>query len=305
MTRRTLLVFTTLTAGATVASVGAKDPNVSLGSLLDLWSDALRDTDQAGMKATRVSDSEEMAIGSQMAQALLSSQVKNAADAAYVTEVAQALLPGLRRKGIAYEFHVIESKTVNAFALPGGEIFVYTGMLDFLESEAELAAILGHEISHVDLRHCIEHYQYEAQLKKVGLADAGALIEFAHTLATLPFTHYQESEADAQGERLAIEARYDPDAASAVFLRMKKAFGEPSRQPANTPAGELAQAAGKTLEDYFRSHPPSEDRAQALNKMVETNRSRFAGKQFYVGRKNLQDGTAMSKQSWPQEWKAK
>jgi predicted Zn-dependent protease len=56
---------------------------------------------------------------------------------------------------------VVASAEVNAFALLGGQVFVTRGMLGFVESEAELAAVLGHEIAHVDLRHCVERYQYE------------------------------------------------------------------------------------------------------------------------------------------------
>src|SRR5438309_1550737 len=68
----------------------------------------------------------------------------------YVNAVGQSLVPNVRRTGIAYQFHAIDSPEVNAFAVPGGQVFVFTGMLRFLKSEAELAAILGHEISHVD-----------------------------------------------------------------------------------------------------------------------------------------------------------
>src|SRR4029077_11517551 len=115
----------------------------------------------------------------------------------YVMGVAQPLLPYLRRPGIRCEFHVIDSPLTNAFALPGGQIFVMRGLLEFVESEAELAAVLGHEMSHVDLRHCIEHYQYEAKLKKAGVPELGWIVETAHRLVMLGFSPQQELEADA------------------------------------------------------------------------------------------------------------
>src|SRR6266404_9823039 len=165
---RFLVILALLAAGATLASLGTPDREVSLASLSDLWSDALRDTDQVGMHLTRVSDGEEMKIGADLARGLTESSVKDSAAEAYVTEVAQPLLKHVRRAGIQYQFHVIDSPQINAFALPGGQVFVMTGLLNFAQSEAELAAVVGHEISHVDLRHGIERYQYEIKLKKIG-----------------------------------------------------------------------------------------------------------------------------------------
>ncbi len=188
---RFFIVLALLAAGAVLATRGTADPDVSLSSLVELWSDALRDADQVGMKLTRVSDAEEMRIGSDLARGI--TETGDEADTAYVKAVAQPLLAHVRRQGIQYEFHVIESPQINAFALPGGQIFVMRGLLDFVESEAELSAVLGHEISHVDLRHCIERYQYEEKLKKAGAPELGSIVEMAHRLVTLGFTPQQEN----------------------------------------------------------------------------------------------------------------
>jgi len=201
----------------------------------------------------------------------------------YVAAVGAELIPHVNRKAIRYHFHVIRSPEINAFAIPGGHIYVLTGLLDFLHSEAELAAILGHEMSHVDLRHCIERYQYELALKKAGAGDAAGLATFAHNLAALGYTQFQELEADSSGERMAIEAGYDPDAAAAVFKRMEVKFGETSRTPAATPMGEVGHAVGEAIGSYFQTHPPSEERARQLSEMVAKNRGRLAGTVVYVG----------------------
>ena len=99
-------------------------------------------------------------------------------------------------------------------------------MLDFLKTEAELAAILGHEIAHVDLRHCIERYQYELSLKRIGLSEVGGLIDVTRRLISVGYNKYQEVEADAYGTILSIETGYDPDATAAVFARLSKHYGE-------------------------------------------------------------------------------
>jgi len=298
-----LSVLALLLAGAALATRGTPDPDVSLDSLVDLWTDTLRDTDQIGMKLTRVSDAEEMKIGADLARGVTDMGKEDAAATAYVEGVAQRLLPHVRRRGIRYQFHVIDSPQINAFALPGGQVFVMRGLLDFVESEAELAAVLGHEMSHVDLRHCIERYQYETKLKKAGMPQLGEVVELAHRLATFGFSPAQESEADAQGERLNIEAGYDPDAAAALFLRMKTRFGEPARQQATTPAGEVAQAAGEAIGSYFRTHPPSEERSRRLADIVEKNRTSLAGRYFYVGKQNLQERTPRSRREFPGEFR--
>ena len=303
-----VLVLALLAAGVVLATIGASGHPINFGSLLSLWSDALRDTDQIGMRLMRLSDADEMRIGSELARSapfpLLAPDAK-AQDSEwerYVSDVAQALLPRVRRPGIRYQFHVVASAEVNAFALPGGQVFVTRGILGFVESEAELAAVLGHEIAHVDLRHCVERYQYEYGLKKAGAPELGPMVELAHRLATAGFSSYQELEADARGEALAIQAGYDPDAMSALFERMKARFHEPPPRVASTPAGEAAQAAGEAVGSYFRTHPPFAEREQQLAEMTARNRRGLRGRSFYVGRENLRTQTARARREWRTEF---
>jgi beta-barrel assembly-enhancing protease len=299
-----IVVVSLLLAGTTLATLGAHDGGVSLSSLRELWSDSLRDADQVGMRATRISESEEMRLGKQLAATVGNVRPQDDRDSVYVSAVGRLLLSNLRRPGIAYQFYIVESPQINAFALPGGQIFVTSGMLGFVESEAELAAVLGHEISHVDLRHCVERYQYEASFRKAGIPEAGWMVEMAHRLATAGFSQDQELEADAHGERLIVEAQYDPSAGPTLFARMGARMGEPHRPPADTPSGELTGAVGGALTAYFRTHPPSEERSRRLQAMLDQYRHTLAGRQFYAGRESLRQRTAGSRQEYPLEWKA-
>jgi predicted Zn-dependent protease len=255
------------------------------------------------MKLTRVSDAEEMRIGADLARGVADLGREDADATRYVTGVAQPLLSHLRRPGIRYQVHVIDSPQINAFALPGGQIFVMSGLLEFVESEAELAAVLGHEMSHVDLRHCIEHYQYEAKLSKANAPELGGIVEMAHRLVTAGFSPQQELEADAQGERLSVESGYDPDAEAALFARMKTKFHEPSRVQATTPAGEVTEAAGEAMGSYFRTHPPSEERVRRLNDMLARHRAELAGRSFYVGKENLRERVPKSSHEYAAEFR--
>jgi predicted Zn-dependent protease len=297
---RLAIVLAILVGGAALATLGPNDGRVNLSSIMALWSDAVRDTDQIGMRLTRLSDAEEMRIGAELAPSVLNWAHEDATESTYITDVAQSLLPHVQRPGIHYTFHVIDLPDINAFAMPGGQVFATTGLMGFVESEAELAAVLGHEISHVDLRHCIERFQYEYRLKKAGMPRTGWMVETAHRLATMGWAPYQESDADLASERLTIEAGYDPDAAAALFERMKVRFGEPSPQRATTPASEVGQAVGGAIGSYFRTHPPSGDRARQLHEMVAQHARELKGRSFYVGKENLKRHIARSRQQFPE-----
>jgi len=286
--------------GAAV-SMGSKDPQVSLDSAREIWSDVLRDVDEFGLQTTRVSAQEEMEFGAALAEQIKGWGAEDPKESEYVAEVAAELLPHVNRKAIRYQFHVIQSPQVNAFALPGGQVYLLSGLMAFLESESELAAVVGHEMSHIDLRHCIERYQYELTLKKAGAGGAAGLVNLAHGLVAMGYSQDQELEADAGGERLAIEAGYDPDAAAAVFDRMKLKFGEHAASRASTPLGEAGQAVWEALGSYFQSHPPSEQRARALRDLASGNRGTMGGRVIYKGVRNYEERVARSRQEFDAE----
>jgi predicted Zn-dependent protease len=293
--RLTLVVLFAIGCGVAVL-YGTREQPVSFASVLEIWGDVLRDADQIGLRMTRVTDAEEMQLGRELAA---SSPWPPAADAswqAYVQDVGQTLTPLVRRSGVRYEFHVIEWNAPNAFAIAGGQVYISTGMLARLESEAELAAILGHEISHVDLRHCVERYQYALKLRKLSAAPAGRMVDMFRTLASAEYAKFQEQEADAQGVRLAVEAGYNPEAAARVFRRLALLARQPAPRAAKSPVAESARAAGDALGDYFRSHPRSADRAARLGEQIR--RYQTAGATVnarYEGRENYRRRVARSR----------
>src|SRR3990172_9598284 len=119
-----------LLLGGAAAMRGDFEHEVNLSSVLELWGDVLRDADQFGLKLTRVPEQEEMRLGKELVNVAKGWGRETPASAQYVSAVGQALQPHVKRKGIQYQFHVIEADgVVNAFALPGGQIFFTTGML--------------------------------------------------------------------------------------------------------------------------------------------------------------------------------
>ena len=204
MKKAGLIVILVLLLGCgALVTLGKMDQKTDLSAVLEMWGDALRDTDQVTLRATRVSDAKEMRFGRELRLRL---PPDDPVWTPYVNAVGQTLVPHVRRRGISYQFHAIDSPEVNAFAIPGGQVFVFTGMLRFMKSEAELATILCHEVSHIDLRHSIEKYQYELAARKAGLDGIGQLADHARLPITIGYQKNEEIEADAQGARLSIQA---------------------------------------------------------------------------------------------------
>jgi len=161
---------------------------------------------------------------------------------ALVTRVGTRIAAATGRRDLPWEFKVIDDpQTANAFALPGGKVAVYTGILPIARDEAGLAAVLAHEVSHVIARHSAERMS-----EQVGAQQLGGLIgtalgidpQVTQTGATLlvsalqlPWGRSQESEADHLGLIYMAKAGYDPGAARDLWIRMADASKGRSRPP--------------------------------------------------------------------------
>ena len=179
------------------------------------------------------------------------------------------ICPGARRK-LPYKFHYIpDSDFVNAFALPGGHVFVGQGLLALMQSEDALAAVLGHEVEHIDLRHCSERMQTEAHLRNLGAL--GDLVGLPVEVFLAGYSKEQEMEADRDGTTLAVKAGYSPLGILQLFGEFKKLeqAGSSDDKPA-TPVDEAAQVSLQTVEGYFRSHPPATQREEQVRELMRS-----------------------------------
>lgn len=193
---------------------------------------------------------------------------KNPQSSAYVQCVARAITQEI---GGTWEVQTFESKEVNAFALPGGKIGVYTGLLKVAQNQDQLAAVLGHEVSHVLAGHSASRVsnqmasQFGVTLVSMGTGlPAEAVGAGAQYLLILPFSRGDESEADELGMQLMAKAGFDPAQAVELWRNMSKQAGEappefgsthPSNEtriadltrqlPKNQPYFDQARAAGK------------------------------------------------------------
>jgi beta-barrel assembly-enhancing protease len=248
-----------------------KSAPVSANAILDMAADAQRDLTRIPMNFTRLSDEQEIKIGHELsAQYARQLQKLNAEDEAlekYVRRVGGTVSAHAHRH-LAYEFHLIpDHNMINAFSLPGGQVYIGEGMLDQMETEDELANILGHEVEHIDHYHCIERFQIEAKLKNLNLDIVGALLQIPLEFWQAGYHKDEEFEADREGVRIAVESGYSPYGAVTLFTRVAKLCNEYVIH-AQTPEEELSELAIQSLTGYFRSHPLPSERLDKINSLI-------------------------------------
>lgn len=174
----------------------------------------------------------------------------------YFQSVGQPLVPEEAARLVEFRFHVLRSPVSNAFALPNGSIYLTVGLLAHLDNEAELAQVMGHEISHVVLRHGVK--SYETNRSSIVAAHIADMFLFGTSLAYLPyiasvasFSREQEEEADVAGLRSVAAHGYSPDEAIRVFERIQE-----------VKRGEAVEGS------WYSSHPSNGQRAGALRELA-------------------------------------
>jgi predicted Zn-dependent protease len=186
----------------------------------------------------------------------------------YVNAVGRHVAAHAHRK-LDYKFHYLpDADFINAFALPGGQIFIGKGLIALMDSEDELAGVLGHEVEHVDHYDCNERVAIEARLRNMPL---GELIQLPIALFQAGYSKEQEMEADRDGTALAVMAGYSPQGA----LRMFQAFERLQReyiQKAESPQQELSRVAIQTIVGYFRSHPLPQEREHQIQSLIASEK---------------------------------
>jgi predicted Zn-dependent protease len=167
--------------------------------------------------------------------------LEDAALAAYVDGIGRKLLRGMPTRGFDYQFYVVDMVEPNAFALPGGYIFVSRGLLALANNEDELACVIGHEITHAARRHAAAQQAIQESLPSLVLP--GAAAKFAE------YGREMEREADEGGQILCAAAGYNPIGMSTFLSGL-----------AMTSRLELGYTRNPT---FFDTHPGSEERAAA------------------------------------------
>ncbi len=208
-----------------------------------------------------ISESQEIAMGQEAAAQVEASigVVDDAGLNAYVQRIGESLARDSERPNLPWRFRVVDDPTPNAFALPGGFIYVTRGMLSLMENEAELATVLGHEIGHVTARHSVQMLSRQ-QLAQIGLiagmilvpeiAQFGNLAGQGLQLLFLRYSRDAERQADDLGYRYALEENYDVREMPDIFASLARAGELEGRSP---------------LPSWLSSHPGPEERIERIN----------------------------------------
>ncbi len=187
---------------------------------------------QAGQLSS-LSDQQEMNIGAQMHQNLLSQGVRLSSDSGlnrYVTGIGQRLVPFNRRARLPYNFFVVQDNNVNAFATMGGYVYVTTGLLKTADNEAQVASVIGHEMGHIERKHLLG--QMRQSMLAQGLASA-LLGERRSQLASIgvdllvrrPLSREDEYQADQVGLRTLRDANYATSEMPAFMRKLLRGSG--------------------------------------------------------------------------------
>jgi predicted Zn-dependent protease len=200
-----------------------------------------------------------------------------------VKETGKKIASSSHRPNLIYRIEIVDSPTFNAFAAPGGFIYVHRGLVERMNSVDELASVLSHEIAHVAARHSAAQIS-KAQLMNIGLfgltiATKGAirdfrqLIELGAVLAFNKFSRDDEREADYFGTQYMQRAGYNPMAAIKVMEQLeRRQIREPSSLDVwfmtHPPTTERLENIDIVIEDITRQHPDSINRAMQRNRYV-------------------------------------
>jgi beta-barrel assembly-enhancing protease len=245
------------------------DVPVGPAAVLYLIADTEQELTRMPVSFTHVPEEEEIAIGNELAHSYESAgrttQDTDTFDIEhYLAQVGSQLSSRAHRK-LPYHFHYLADRyLINAFALPGGHVYVGAGLLALMDSEDELAAVLGHEIEHIDHYHSIERVQQEQALRRIPL---GGLVELPIEIFEAGYSKDQELEADREGTRLAVQAGYSATGALRMFETFGRLYDE-YHVRARTPQGELSELARQTVEGYFRSHPLPSERIAQVQRLI-------------------------------------
>ena len=230
-------------------------------------------------EAVLISEEKEKSIGAEEAKKVEKSMglIDDPAIVGYVKTVGRRLAKHSPRKNVDYVFHIVDMEVPNAFALPGGYVYVSRGLLVLVNSEDELAGVMGHEIGHVAGRHAVQRITRVAATSPLRIFTelAGAAVsiiapsagnvisdvgQVASALLIAPYSRDQEREADHVGQEIAAKAGWNPKGLTSLL----KSLGQAEKLR----SGEQRQSS------FFDTHPATEERvAKTAQRATQLNAS--------------------------------
>ena len=225
-----------------------------------------------------LTQSDEVALGKQTDQEIMATYgvYNDPQMLSYVTALGKKMGSLSHRPNLDYQFRILDSPVINAFAVPGGYIYVTRGILPYLNNEAELAGVLGHEIGHVTARHSAAQYS-RAQLAQLGLGIGfmasetfrkyAGIAQFGVGMMFLRFSRDNERQADALGVEYSSKGGWDSNNMANFFVTLERL------NPGEDRSG---------LPGWFSTHPNPPDRVNAIKRDTQKWQTQLTGTQFAV-----------------------
>jgi predicted Zn-dependent protease len=224
-----------------------------------------------------ISEGQEVSMGREAHPEILSrfGVVEDKALQEYFSRIGQELAKISHRPDLEWHFTIVDSPVVNAFAVPGGFIYLTRGILQHMNNEAEMAAVLGHEIAHVTARHSVTQIS-QGQLMNLGLGlgsifstrfqQVGGLAQMGLEVLSLKYSRDHERESDQLGLEYMARVGYDPMQMS-EFFQVFDAMREES---------------GQAIPNWLATHPAPPDRIQMTSREAAEIKKASAGKDFRI-----------------------
>jgi predicted Zn-dependent protease len=253
----------------------------TVGVLMMVWAVSCALNPVTGKRELMLlSPSDELAMGQQTDPQVIQTfgQYEDADLARYVAALGKKLGALSHQPNLAYSIKVLDSPVVNAFAVPGGYVYLTRGILAYLNDEAELAGVVAHEIGHIAARHSAQQYS-RAQVAQLGLG-LGAVVsktfrkyagvaQFGVEMLFLSFSREDERQADALGVEYSSKAGYDANHMANLFVSLERL------NPGEAQGG---------LPGWFSTHPNPPDRIAAIKRDTQEWRAKIQQTQFATNR---------------------
>ncbi len=219
-----------------------------------------------------VSESQEIQMGQQADSQVIQSigLYPDPALQSYIGDLGKKLAANSERPTLPWTFRVVDDPAVNAFAIPGGFVYVTRGLLTHVTNEAQLATVVGHEIGHVTARHTA-HQMSREQLANIGLAVGSiaspqvakyaGVASQALGVLFLKFSRDNENQADALGVRYSSRANYDSRQMDSVMAMLDK----------------IESTSGGRLPEWLATHPNPGNRIEHINQVLAQTKVDFSG----------------------------
>ncbi len=252
--------------------------------------------DRAFSRVIPIDSLDEKEFGDAIAARYAAVRQGDAASRRYLQEIVDQLAV-FAKKPFNYKVFLLPHEIPNACALPGGVMLVNEGLLKALASEAELVAVLAHEMGHIERGHCLEAVKFQVLFQKLKTPSLGKLADFSvGSMLRHAFSKTQENEADEYAFALILQTSYDPAAVGNSFSSLQVHLTKERRV-------RTERSHADPVRDYFMTHPPLVLRKDKYLQQSRLWWQKHPGAKRYIGIANLKQRMSFYRRPLPTEWR--